>query len=108
MEERRRKLLGFVGAGFRIDALMLGTLGKVPQDVALRVYDSAAPDEKQLFHVSHPAHDFALAAFTRQRSLNVGGRVWAVSFASLPEFESEVSYRDQNRRLLAGGVLPAC
>ena len=103
--ERRRQLLGFVGAGFRIDTLMLGTLGKIPQDVALRVYDSDTPDAKNLFHASHPAHDFALAAFTREHRLSVGGRVWAVQFASLPTFETEVSPDDQSRRLLAGGIL---
>jgi len=104
-DERGKTLLGFVTAGFRIDTLMLGTLGEIPRDVALRVYDSERPDERQLFHASHPEHDFARAAFKRQRTLNVGGRVWAINYASLPDFEAEVRTGSQTNRLLAGGVI---
>ncbi|MFZ2852873.1 MAG: EAL domain-containing protein, partial [Rhodocyclaceae bacterium] len=105
IEERRQQLLGFITAGFRIEALMRGTLGDIPQDVALRVYDSETPDKARLFHDSHSAYDFRQAGFQRQRTLSVGGRTWAIEFASLPAFEAEVRHRDQTGRLLGGGVL---
>lgn len=105
VEQRRETLLGFVGAGFRIDALMRGTLGQIPRDVALRVYDNEAVDESQLFHASHPQRNFTLAGFQRQRALSVGGRVWAIRYASLPDFEAEISNSSQTMRLLAGGTV---
>ena len=104
VEERRSKLLGFVAGGFRIDALMLGILGKLPRDVALRVYDSESIDETRLFHASHPDHSASLAGFQRQHSLKVGGRTWAVQYASLPAFDAEALDSAQARRNLASGI----
>jgi PAS domain S-box-containing protein len=104
IEERRSKLLGFVAGGFRVDALMLGILGKLPRDVALRVYDSETIDEAQLFHASHPDHNAGLAGFQRQHSFKVGGRSWAVQYASLPAFEADALDAAQTRRNLASGV----
>lgn len=103
--ERQKQLLGYVTAGFRIDALMLGTLGTLPDDVAQRVYDGEPATDEKLFHASHPGRAFADARFRRSLTLAVGGRTWTLEYASLPAFEAEVAGRAQLLGLALGGGL---
>ncbi|MBK8524392.1 MAG: EAL domain-containing protein [Betaproteobacteria bacterium] len=104
-EGRRAALLGYIAAGFRIDALMLGMLGKVPSDVALRVHDAAEAGAGTLFHASHPDFDFQQSRYHRTRALEIGGRTWRIDYAALPAFDAETGGQLASGRLLAGGAL---
>jgi len=105
VEGRRAALLGYVTAGFRIDALMLGMLGKVPDDVALRVYDAPEARTEDLFHASHPDFDFSRSHYRRTRPLQIGGRTWLIDYAALPAFDANTGGQVASGRLLAGGAL---
>jgi diguanylate cyclase (GGDEF)-like protein/PAS domain S-box-containing protein len=98
---RRNSLVGFLSVGIRADTLLFGLLGEKPKEIAVRLHDG--PDVRAaLFHQSHPGNDFSAARFHQARHLNVGGRVWTVDYASLPDFETKVASRQPVRFLVAG------
>jgi diguanylate cyclase (GGDEF)-like protein len=105
---RQQNLLGFVGAGFRIDALMKGTLPANLADVSVRLYDGAE-DDKGLFFASHPNVTPETTSNTmrhqRVRTLKIGDREWAVRYASLPAFDSPAELQHPQRLLLGGIVV---
>ncbi|MDQ5941404.1 MAG: hypothetical protein QG572_217 [Pseudomonadota bacterium] len=104
VEDRRAALLGYVGAAFRIDALMNDSEGKPPGDIALRVHDGF--DEKnEAFHATHADFDFGKTTLQRTRTLSVGGHTWIINYAALPAFEDEVANQAASWRLLSGGLL---
>ncbi len=104
-EARRASLLGYVAAGFRIDSLMLGALGRVPDDIALRIYDGFVRSEETLFHATHPDTEFSSARIKRTKTLSVGGRTWLIDYATLPAFDAATGGQVSSWRLLAGGLL---
>jgi len=103
LSARRNNLSGFLSVGIRVDTLLFGLLGERPKEIAVRLHDGPGT-WSSLFHESHPDSDFAAARFRQQRHLNVGGRVWTVEYASLPDFEDKVASL-QPTRFLAAGVL---
>lgn len=105
VDERRASLLGYVAAGVRIDTLMLGTFGTMPQDIALKLHDGFERSSDALFFASHPETAFAVATHSRSRTLTVGGRTWLVDYASLPAFDAATTGQIASWRLLTGGLL---
>ena len=101
---RQRALLGYVGAGFRIDALMRGTLPAALADVGLKIYDGAI-DDKTLFFASHPSAPNHPGGYQRTRTLQIGDREWTVSYNTLPAFDSPTELQHPFRLLLGGIVV---
>lgn len=104
IEQRRKNLIGFVVAPFRIGVLAGQIYYAKHADIAMRIYDGNEATESTLFHATHPTLDFASAAHQRVLPIEVGGKTWQVHYASLPVFGS-ASDLAQPWRLLAGGVL---
>jgi len=103
LSARRNNLAGFLSVGIRVDTLLFGLLGEKPKEIAVRLHDG--PNVRSpLFLESHSASDFAAARFRQEHLLNIGGRIWTVEYASLPDFEAKVASR-QPARFLAAGVL---
>ena len=100
---RDQALLGFVGAGVRMDALMRSTLPANLADVALRIYDHSE-DEKTLLFASHPAQNFDHTSLQRLRTLQIGNREWQVRYAALPTFDNPTELQHP-QRLLFGGIV---
>ena len=85
LEERRRKLLGFVYAPFRVDDLLAGIFGTERNHrVTFSIHDGRRPDAPVL----HVAADMTgNARFSGEQELEVGGRTWVLRFESLPSLE---------------------
>ncbi len=105
VEERRTSLLGLVNGGFRMDTLMRGIFGSLPQDVALRLYDGESSKADDLYYASHPDFDFGGAAYRHQTSVEALGQTWRVEFASLPSFDDEIGSNSHAWKLLAAGLV---
>ncbi|MES2324127.1 MAG: CHASE domain-containing protein [Pseudomonadota bacterium] len=94
--ERRRNIVGWVGAPFRIDDLMTGLFGERVPDISLTIYDGApASDSARMYTSDHAVPDTAGAPVLRAvRGLTVAGREWTLEMASTPAFAARLdSYR---------------
>jgi len=103
--ERRTRLLGLVNGGFRMDTLMQGIFGNLPQDVALRIYDGQSSNANDLYYASHPDFDFSGAGYRQQMAVEALGQSWRVEFASLPPFDDEIGSHSYAWKLLAAGLV---
>lgn len=86
LEERRRRLRGFVYAPFRAEDLFEGIFGTEEEPrVSFAVYDGERADTSALLHRSPRAHD--TPKYQRTDELEFAGRRWTVTYASEPGFE---------------------
>lgn len=106
--ERRTNLLGLVNGGVRMDALIKGTFGKIPEDIALRIYDGDPQRGEELFYASHPDFDFASTKHRSDLKVSIGGRLWQIQFAALPGFDNEIGGNGASWRLLIAGIVISC
>jgi diguanylate cyclase (GGDEF)-like protein/PAS domain S-box-containing protein len=103
VKERRARLVGFTGVGYRAGVLMQSILPKDLSDVALQVHDGASPALEHMFFASHPDFDFRAARHVEQKRLSLGGRDWTIIYAALPEFTSKVE-RDIFHQHIGAGL----
>ncbi|HEY0491455.1 MAG TPA: CHASE domain-containing protein [Telluria sp.] len=93
VDERRRNLIGWVGAPFRINDLMAGIGGERSRDLIIHIYDGAALDPGALLFESHHGATDAgarLAHFRALKQVKVGGRTWTLDLRSAPVFETRL------------------
>lgn len=91
--ERRRNLVGWVGAPFRIDDLMAGIGGERSKDLLMSIYDGTEVDEGALLFASRPGGLGPQAQppqFRATNQLMIGGRPWALDLRSAPAFEARL------------------
>lgn len=103
VEERRRRLVGFVYSPFRADDLMRGIFGTVPRRRAdIVIYDGAIAPEN-LLHRS-PEFSNEKPLHTQVRPIAVAGRTWLIRYSTRPAFEFSSS-RDLVPYVFLAGVL---
>lgn len=107
VEERRRRLQGFVYAPFRADDLLRGIFSAQNNPrVHFAVYDGP-PAPENLLHRSfdqEPSRLAKTARFTTERTVTTAGRTWTVGYYTRPEFEIGSS-RGFPLAFFAGGML---
>lgn len=86
LEKRRRSLLGFVYAPFRMDDL-INAIGTHKEALFLEIYDGERSGRDNLLYRSpemlhHRSDHFA------HRTLSIGGREWHLHYASSPTFDA--------------------
>jgi signal transduction histidine kinase/CHASE1-domain containing sensor protein/CheY-like chemotaxis protein len=90
VEERRRRLRGFVYSPFRADDLFAGILGRHPNPrVGVALYDTTKSAATLVYRTSDPAS----ARFTSEGALDVFGRRWVTTMFSTPGLEQTSSVR---------------
>jgi CHASE1-domain containing sensor protein len=106
LQARRQSLRGFVYSPFRMDDLMHGIFGAQAKPMLrLQVFDAADANPEQLMYDSFAgAGADAIPLFDKLRHVNFNGRQWALSFASLPDFEHSIE-RQKPAMILGGGLL---
>jgi signal transduction histidine kinase/type II secretory pathway pseudopilin PulG len=92
VQGRRAQLAGFVYAPFRAEDLFAGIFGtETAPRAAFQVYDGPAAGPEHLLHDSRlqlPGHlRAAPGAFRTTEQVQLAGRVWTLTFTSLPSFE---------------------
>lgn len=90
---RRRSLQGYIVGVFGAEELIAGVFGdKVAPGMDLEVFDGAELTPAGLLHdddgVLHAADDSYSPRFEDTATMEVAGRIWTLSFSSLPGFES--------------------
>ncbi|MES2771218.1 MAG: EAL domain-containing protein [Pseudomonadota bacterium] len=105
---RRNNLIGFVFAPFRGKHLLEQFVRAQGADIALRIYDDAhdgaSLSAKPPFYTTHPELDFTQAKHHRLLPIKLGGQVWQLEYAALPNFDTQNDLA-QPWRVLAGGLL---
>lgn len=104
VEERRRLLVGFAGAGMHYHDLMHNVMPTKLADVAIDLYDGTELTPAHLAFSSHPSlrHDPSLPQQTA--SLEVGGRTWTLVYQATDAFIPPVEANYPQRVLLAGAA----
>src|SRR5690606_29780968 len=105
VEERRRRLVGFVYSPFRADDLMRGIFGTVPRRRAdIVIYDG--PISKGSDNLLHRSPDFSDEEpwGVEVRQMDVAGRPWYIQYSTRPAFELSSS-RDLVPYVFLAGVL---
>ena len=103
VEDRRRRLRGFVYAPFRADDLFAGIFGTEREPrVSFAVYDGTRIDPGRLLHQSPTMRPNR--GPTRAVQLEIAGRSWTVQFRSERALEQGVA-ANVFRIVLVGGIL---
>ncbi len=107
-DERRRQLVGWVYAPFRMDDLMAGILGsyfgEVRSRLDLRLYDGERSDAEALLFASGAGDVVADPDFSAVRRIDLFGHRWTVEVRALPTFLRGSGWSRANLIALAGSV----
>lgn len=98
---RRRALLGWVAAPFRVSDVVQGLAREFDPDIALAIYDGDHPtaDGRLYGDAGLQAQSEARGALQTTRRLEVGGRSWTLLMAPLPAFDQR--HEDDGYHLVA-------
>ena len=110
IDERRRNLVGWVGAPFRINDLMAGLGGERSRDLIVSIYDGTVMDRNALLFESHPGASQAQsqsALFRASKAVLVGGRTWTLDLRSAPVFEARLESDEPRVIAFVGTALSA-
>lgn len=106
LEERRRNLIGWVYAPFRVNDLMRAILSGTSKGAHLDIFDGKSTDDETLLFNSDLAFGASAAArpslYESIRRVEIGGRPWTLRFRSTREFEEALDYRRSTLVLLGG------
>jgi diguanylate cyclase (GGDEF)-like protein len=118
LAERRKNLIGWVYAPFRMHNLMNGILGKhfgeIGNMLAFSIYDGDRPSKEALMYNSIVetgiSADHRDSVFRSVRTFDVGGHLWTIEVCSLLDFEARLKSHDAQLILIAGilGSVLAC
>ncbi len=95
--------LGFVYSPLRTHDLVTSTVGKGPDDLDFALYDDG---DVSPFYDTRRGKPLR-AELTRERALELPGRVWRARFWTRPNFESSISRAEPTLVLCAGVVINA-
>lgn len=98
--QRRERLEGFVFAPFRINDLMNEILRHKNSEIALRVYDGPADNEKNLLYAQSKMESKPL--FETTIPIVMYGRTWTAVFQTPLSFEKSIDYGESHLILLGG------
>jgi signal transduction histidine kinase/CheY-like chemotaxis protein len=103
-EQRRKALIGFVYSPFRIQDFLEPVIAAKNPDVSFEVYDGTEVKPQNL--ISRAATNISSdLAFADNRSQEVAGRTWTLSYATTPSFDTHSSRPLLKYTLILGGLL---
>lgn len=107
LAQRRRSLIGWIGAPFRMNDLMAGLGGERSGDIMLSVYDGTAVSEQARLYSSRSLGSPRILSprFRTLQHISVAGRPWTLDIESSQAFEQRIN--TDRPRLIAsiGSVL---
>jgi signal transduction histidine kinase len=105
VEQRRKRLLGFVFSLFRVNQLMHGLLTGTVQTVGFQIFDQDKPDAAALMYDGIPASQAQhKPTFYHNSPFEFGGRTWMLSFRTLSTFDQVTEYSEPIL-VAAGGLV---
>lgn len=91
-EQRMEALVGWVYSPFRMDNLMLGTLGKTSGSLRLRIHDGPESSPDALLYDSHPGDPVRRDAATHSVMSDIDGRNWKLVFEIREESAADTDH----------------
>lgn len=90
LAQRRNNLIGWVGAPFWMNDLMVGILGGRDDEVDIEIYDGAEPSDANLMYDNDLSRhtNGTRPRFQASRPLEIAGHRWTMVVSSLPLFEN--------------------
>ncbi len=105
-EDRRKALLAWVDAPFRIPDLIAGLNIELGTDIGLSIFESAAgTPETLLFRSGQQDGGEASTQLRSRNALDVGGHRWQIEVATLPGFERRFDNVAHTQVALVGVLL---
>lgn len=108
VEERRRKLKGFVYAPFRAVDLINSTIGSEYSDIGITIYDGTEIKPDNLLFTSDTTKtdlDSSGKSLYTKDFVKIAGRTWMVEFRPKRGFSNKDGLDDHNFILLAGSII---
>lgn len=104
VEERRAALQGFVYVPVRARDLIGNVLSTSNLEIIVELYDGTVPSADGLLYASHKL-DVAKGALRSERQVEIGGTVWTMRSASLPDFDAAYAHGQSTLTLVIGVLL---
>ena len=104
IEERRKKIIGFVYSPFRMGDLMKGVLGPGIPDMQFQIYDGTTTEAAALMYDTAPTHadQRATAKYSHLIPFRFAQRDWLLTGYSEPSFEKQHDSAEAEIVLVAG------
>jgi len=96
LAERRKNIVGWISAPFRMNDLMSGILGDniIPAAINVEIFDGTDISAQNMLYSNNDsvmANNSKVSRFQAIKQINVAGRIWSVAIRSLPAFEEPLS-----------------
>ena len=96
LAERRKNIVGWISAPFRMNDLLSGILGKdiIPAAINIEIFDSTDMSDQNMLYSNNASvtdNTQKVSRFKALKQINVAGRPWLVAIRSLPAFEEPIS-----------------
>ena len=101
LAERRRNLVGWVGASFRMNDLISSIFKNHDTKLHINIYDGVAiSDQSLMYEADKPLYGNMgfIPHFNVEKKLDIAGHHWTLKFTSIPSFDKRL--KDQNTRLI--------
>ena len=103
IDQRRKHILGWVYAPFRMNDFMNGLNGYDKNDFDLEIYDEGIIDKTHLLFDSDVKKH--IGVYNKTIDLNIAGRDWSIYIKSTANFEKKLDMSKANLVLVLGTIL---
>jgi len=105
LEDRRRNLIGWVSAPFRMNDLMKGALGDGASDLDIEIYDGLGTQPEALMYDRDPLYVHAnRQMLLSSHTLTFGGHSWTVLMRAMPGLLARHGRDASSATLFIGGL----
>ena len=108
IQERQKKIKGFVYSPYRAKDLISSILGSEFRDIDLELYDGVSLDKASLLYSSDTTlyfHEANNRRFSKLNTLSIGNHTWRVFVTAKPEFGRSADTELPKFILLGGGII---
>ena len=94
LEQRRRNLIGWVAAAFRMNDLMASLYGQLPPGISFTIHDGIELSGQTLLYNSNPQAASSTSVLDANEYLVIGGRTWTLAIAASSDFAKHFGRND--------------
>ncbi|MDX5437444.1 MAG: PAS domain S-box protein, partial [Pontibacter sp.] len=108
IQDRQKKIKGFVYSPYRAKDLLSSILGKEFKDIDLELYDGTSLDKSSLLYSTDTTLYFHTAdnrRFSKLNTLSIGNHTWRLFVTAKPEFGKSADTELPKFILLGGGII---
>jgi CHASE1-domain containing sensor protein len=103
INQRRKNIIGWVYAPFRMNDFMAHLQGPQPEDLSIEIYDGRKISDETRMFCSNEGKPVPQGGFMDSEALNINGHAWTVVVRSLPDFVARAN-PSKPLWIVAGGL----